>query len=162
MSSSSTDSLLGLRSRFQIGDFTGVVEAITKGKFGEECKEELETILFRSMISLGNSQDVLKSLNPSTDSIPHLLAMRLLAEYYKPSATPASCQAVIEQLSKAEAVAKYAQSIYFRIAQASILIADEKYEQALQALAHTPTETLEMFSYLLSLFVMILHPPFSF
>lgn len=134
MNFSRTDSIQGLRSRFQVGDFYNVVDIARKGKFGEEYKEEVEFIMFRSLISLGKADEVKNTLNSSTDALPHLLTSRLLALFYLSKNSNEERNTIIEQFTKAKLNPKYNQSLTFHLGEASVFINEGKYEEALNSL----------------------------
>lgn len=134
-----------IRTRFQVGDFKYVIESQKKGRFGEDIKDEMQFLMYRSMISIGQAENVLKSIDNSQDLPPHLISARYLAEYYLPAGKDEDRNKVLESMKEAEKNPVLSQSLYFRIAHATVLMSECKFEEALKILFDAHTETLEMF-----------------
>ena len=157
MSSGSNSALHSIRTHFQTGDYNYLFKLQKEGRVPSEGKEEFMFLLYRSMISTGKSDQVLKEIPSSEDLPEHLLSSRLLASYYLPTGTDSDRAQVVNQLKQLENNPQCSQSLFFHIVEAIILINEENYESALECLYNSPSETLEMyvFSFIIYIFFII-------
>jgi hypothetical protein len=140
-----SSSLHTLRNKFFVGDYKAVISIIEVGKFGNDVKEEIETIKYRSLLNTNKIQQILDDI-PSSEEQPHLKAIRILGEYVLPSSTDDFRKSILEKLNREENIVRNSQSPVFRIVQSTILTSEDDLEKAYKVLTLIPTETLEMFN----------------
>ncbi|KAH7817269.1 Coatomer subunit epsilon (CopE) [Monocercomonoides exilis] len=150
MSSRPQESISALRSRFHIGDFTNVIESSKRGKFGEELREEVNVMMYRSMISLGQAQEVLSMLSASDKNAPQLILLKSLAAYFVKTATDEDRKAIVEQFSEFDSDPQIKETVHYPLIASCIFLNEDMYETAYRILKEAPHETLEVISMTIS------------
>ncbi|KAK2962518.1 Coatomer subunit epsilon (CopE) [Blattamonas nauphoetae] len=154
----SSSTLAQARSRFQVGDFQGTLDKIEASSIPPFTNEEIDSLRFRSLVLLNKSEQAIKELSNSDQSLPHLSALLAFSRSSSPETTLEQKQNILKELSVNETKPGWGDNLTFRTVQSLLCTQCNELTDSLKSLLLSNRDQLEILSLTVSTLISMNHP----